>query len=246
MAYGSLAFGLLTGTFTEDMDFGSQDWRARQGKMGSIKLFDSLFGAESFPQQRPRRGRAEGHRGQVRPEPAAARAALGDLAPGDQHRARRLPDRRRGGGQRRRDRLDDRGRGPRRDGRDLRAGTGSRPSRTTGSRNDVEPELGRARSRSSPAAPAVSAGRPSELFVAEGARVVIADTDVERGEALAAELGDAVAFKPTDVAEPDEVQALVDFAVAHFGGLHIMFNNAGHLRLRRAASSPTTSRTSTG
>jgi aryl-alcohol dehydrogenase-like predicted oxidoreductase len=49
MAYGSLAFGLLTGTFTEDMDFGSKDWRARQGKMGSIKLFDSLFGADSFP-----------------------------------------------------------------------------------------------------------------------------------------------------------------------------------------------------
>jgi aryl-alcohol dehydrogenase-like predicted oxidoreductase len=49
MAYGSLAYGLLTGTFTEDMDFGSEDWRARQGKMGSIKLFDSLFGPESFP-----------------------------------------------------------------------------------------------------------------------------------------------------------------------------------------------------
>ena len=40
MAYGSLAFGLLTGTFTEDKDFGSDDWRARQGKMGSIKMFD--------------------------------------------------------------------------------------------------------------------------------------------------------------------------------------------------------------
>jgi aryl-alcohol dehydrogenase-like predicted oxidoreductase len=49
MAYGSLAFGLLTGTFTEDMDFGSEDWRARQGRMGSIKLFDTLFGPESFP-----------------------------------------------------------------------------------------------------------------------------------------------------------------------------------------------------
>jgi aryl-alcohol dehydrogenase-like predicted oxidoreductase len=49
MAYGSLAFGLLTGTFTEDMDFGSEDWRARQGKMGSIKLFDSLFGPDAFP-----------------------------------------------------------------------------------------------------------------------------------------------------------------------------------------------------
>jgi hypothetical protein len=49
MAYGSLAFGLLTGTFTADMDFGSGDWRARQGKMGSIRMFESLFGAESFP-----------------------------------------------------------------------------------------------------------------------------------------------------------------------------------------------------
>lgn len=49
MAYGSLAYGLLTGTFTEDMDFGSEDWRARRGKMGSIKLFEKLFGVESFP-----------------------------------------------------------------------------------------------------------------------------------------------------------------------------------------------------
>ncbi len=49
MAYGSLCFGLLTGTFKEDHDFGSADWRSRQGKMGSIKMFESLFGEESFP-----------------------------------------------------------------------------------------------------------------------------------------------------------------------------------------------------
>jgi len=49
MAYGSLAYGLLTGTFTPGMDFDSDDWRARTDKMGSIKLFDTLFGAESFP-----------------------------------------------------------------------------------------------------------------------------------------------------------------------------------------------------
>lgn len=48
MAYGSLAFGLLTGTFTEDMDFGASDWRARQGKMGSIRMFAALFGPERF------------------------------------------------------------------------------------------------------------------------------------------------------------------------------------------------------
>src|SRR5512143_4148211 len=49
MAYGSLAYGLLTGTFTEHMDFGTDDWRARKGKAGSIKLFETLCGHESFP-----------------------------------------------------------------------------------------------------------------------------------------------------------------------------------------------------
>ena len=49
MAYGSLAYGLLTGAFTENTDFGSDDWRARADKMGSIKLFDTLFGPEHFP-----------------------------------------------------------------------------------------------------------------------------------------------------------------------------------------------------
>jgi len=49
MAYGSLAFGLLTGTFTEDMQFAPDDWRARQGKMGSIKMFGAVFGPETFP-----------------------------------------------------------------------------------------------------------------------------------------------------------------------------------------------------
>jgi NAD(P)-dependent dehydrogenase (short-subunit alcohol dehydrogenase family) len=66
-----------------------------------------------------------------------------------------------------------------------------------------------------------------ERFVAEGARVVIADIDRDAGAALAQELGDAAAFHQTDVSDADQVQALVDFAVAHFGGLHIMLNNAG-------------------
>jgi aryl-alcohol dehydrogenase-like predicted oxidoreductase len=48
MAYGSLAFGLLTGTFTEDHDFGGADWRARQGNMGAIKMFRALFGPDKF------------------------------------------------------------------------------------------------------------------------------------------------------------------------------------------------------
>ncbi len=49
MAYGSLAYGLLTGTFTEGMDFGNDDWRARRGRMGAINLFQHLFGEQYFP-----------------------------------------------------------------------------------------------------------------------------------------------------------------------------------------------------
>jgi NAD(P)-dependent dehydrogenase (short-subunit alcohol dehydrogenase family) len=67
----------------------------------------------------------------------------------------------------------------------------------------------------------------AELFVEEGASVVIADVDVERGEELASNLGKMAVFQRCDVANADEVQALVDLAVSHFGGLHVMCNNAG-------------------
>jgi NAD(P)-dependent dehydrogenase (short-subunit alcohol dehydrogenase family) len=66
-----------------------------------------------------------------------------------------------------------------------------------------------------------------ELFAEEGARVVVADVDVEEGEALAQQLGGRVCFQRTDVANADEIQATVDRAVAGFGGLHVMVNNAG-------------------
>src|ERR1035437_8253273 len=67
----------------------------------------------------------------------------------------------------------------------------------------------------------------AEWFAEQGAKVVIADVASDEGEALAAGLGDSVAFKRTDVADADQVQELVDFAVDRFGGLHVMFNNAG-------------------
>lgn len=66
-----------------------------------------------------------------------------------------------------------------------------------------------------------------ELFVQEGAQVVIADLDEARGRALAAELGPAARFHRTDVSKAQDVQAVVDLAIAEFGGLHVMFNNAG-------------------
>jgi NAD(P)-dependent dehydrogenase (short-subunit alcohol dehydrogenase family) len=64
-------------------------------------------------------------------------------------------------------------------------------------------------------------------FVAEGARVVVADIDLDGGEQVVRELGTSAAFKATDVADPDQVQQAVDFAVERFGGLHVMCNNAG-------------------
>ena len=67
----------------------------------------------------------------------------------------------------------------------------------------------------------------AQRFIAEGARVVIADVNRERGEESTKELGANAAFKLTDVSEPDQVAELVRFATERFGGLHVMFNNAG-------------------
>ncbi|KAA9156781.1 glucose 1-dehydrogenase [Amycolatopsis acidicola] len=66
-------------------------------------------------------------------------------------------------------------------------------------------------------------------FVAEGARVVISDVDDERGETLAAELGEAAVFRHTDVTKEDEVAAAVQYAVDTWGSLDVMFNNAGRV-----------------
>lgn len=67
----------------------------------------------------------------------------------------------------------------------------------------------------------------ARLFVAEGAKVLIADMQVERGEEMAASLGDAAAFQRVDVTREADVAAAVDAAVDRWGGLDIMFNNAG-------------------
>ena len=66
-----------------------------------------------------------------------------------------------------------------------------------------------------------------ERFVAEGARVVIADVENEWGAALATSLGARAVFRQTDVSDPEQVGALVAGAVETFGGLHVMVNNAG-------------------
>lgn len=64
-------------------------------------------------------------------------------------------------------------------------------------------------------------------FVAEGARVVIADLQRAPGAALAAELGVATRFIHTDVSQEADIAAAIDLAVSEFGRLDVMFNNAG-------------------
>ena len=62
---------------------------------------------------------------------------------------------------------------------------------------------------------------------ARGARVVIADLDAARGEALAGELGARAAFARTDVASEDDGRACVDAARTRFGALNGLVNCAG-------------------
>jgi NAD(P)-dependent dehydrogenase (short-subunit alcohol dehydrogenase family) len=64
-------------------------------------------------------------------------------------------------------------------------------------------------------------------FVAEGARVVIADVQEDAGRQLAGELGESAFFVRTDVTSEHDVAVAVDTAVSRFGRLDVMFNNAG-------------------
>ena len=49
MAYGSLAYGMLSGTFRAGMEFEESDWRSKRGMVGSLNLFRTLFGPDYFP-----------------------------------------------------------------------------------------------------------------------------------------------------------------------------------------------------
>jgi 3-oxoacyl-[acyl-carrier protein] reductase len=72
----------------------------------------------------------------------------------------------------------------------------------------------------------------AERFVAEGARVVLGDLDLEAAQAAAKLLGspDVAAAVRCDVTQAAEVDALVATAVEQFGALDVMVNNAGITR----------------
>lgn len=67
----------------------------------------------------------------------------------------------------------------------------------------------------------------AERFHAEGASVVLADLNLGAAQDLAGRLGDNAVAVRTDVTQAAEVQAMVDAALARFGAVHILVNNAG-------------------
>lgn len=66
-----------------------------------------------------------------------------------------------------------------------------------------------------------------ELFVAEGAKVVAADIQDEKGAMLEKRFEGRVRYAHCDVTSEDEIKAALDLAKSAFGGLDILFNNAG-------------------
>lgn len=64
-------------------------------------------------------------------------------------------------------------------------------------------------------------------YLAEGAKVVIADIQDDRGRALAAELGEACCYVHCDVSSAADAQAVVEAAVTAFGRLDIVVCNSG-------------------
>ncbi len=67
----------------------------------------------------------------------------------------------------------------------------------------------------------------SELFAAEGAKVVLTDVNDEAGTTTATAIGPSAHFVHADVSREADAQAMVGAAVNHFGRLDILYNNAG-------------------
>src|SRR5262249_6886328 len=70
-------------------------------------------------------------------------------------------------------------------------------------------------------------GATSRLLAENGAKVVIADVNREKGEGLAKELGSNVRFVETNVTDEESVKNAVGAAVSAFGGLRGAINCAG-------------------
>ena len=71
-------------------------------------------------------------------------------------------------------------------------------------------------------------GRATAIrFAEEGARVTCVDVGRDGVEATAAEIGESAVAVVADVSDPQAVRAYTDATVERWGGLHVVFNNAG-------------------
>ncbi|MCG8671520.1 MAG: glucose 1-dehydrogenase [Pseudomonadales bacterium] len=67
----------------------------------------------------------------------------------------------------------------------------------------------------------------AEAFIEEGAKVVIADLNIDAANDVVNCLGRSARAFQVDVTSPQQVQEMVDFTEHEFGGLNVMINNAG-------------------
>ncbi len=73
-------------------------------------------------------------------------------------------------------------------------------------------------------------GNAATLFAGEGASVVVADVTDEAGQAAVEQIGGAggsAAYFHADVSSHTDAEAMVGFTVERFGGLQVLYNNAG-------------------
>ena len=66
-----------------------------------------------------------------------------------------------------------------------------------------------------------------ELFIAEGAQVVAADIQDEKGAMLEQRFGETLRYARCDVTDEGQIERAIQAADDAFGGLDILFNNAG-------------------
>lgn len=67
----------------------------------------------------------------------------------------------------------------------------------------------------------------AQRFAQEGAQILVGDLNAEAADSVATELGDGALSQAVDVAQAEQMHALVERAVSEWGGVDVMVNNAG-------------------
>lgn len=76
----------------------------------------------------------------------------------------------------------------------------------------------------------------AEIFIREGAQVIILDKDEPAGKKAKDQLGKNCFFSPTDVTQAEDVRNTIQKGVTHFGRLDFLVNNAGIISYANAVT----------